>query len=114
LGRWTPRCSTTPSPARDSVIQLIAGVRRVGRELPGVGAVIAAECLAHDYTDPGKPAIAWDGLALGDALVGALVTDAGRLLTRLEVGADEAKAAEALAWLALVAGQCTDEVGASR
>jgi hypothetical protein len=62
-----------------------------------LSAVIAAECLAHDYTDPGRPAIAWDGLALGDALVGALVTDAGRLLTRLEVGADEAKAAEALA-----------------
>jgi hypothetical protein len=76
-----------------------------------LSAVIAAECLAHDYTDPGRPAIAWDGLALGDALVGALVTDAGRLLTRLEVGADEAKAAEALAWLALVAGEARTRSG---
>lgn len=59
---------------------------------------------------PGKPAIAWDDLAARDALV----TDARRLLTRLEVGADDPKAAEALALLALVAGQCTDEIGASR
>jgi hypothetical protein len=47
----------------------------------------------HDYTDPGKPAIARDDLAARDALV----TDARRLLTRLEVGADDPKAAEALA-----------------
>ena len=39
----------------------------------------------HDYTDPGKPAIARDDLAARDALV----TDARRLLTRLEVGADD-------------------------
>jgi IS5 family transposase len=90
---------------RDTVTQLIAAVRRVGREVPGAGVVIATECLAHDYTDPGKPAIAWDDLAARDVLVDALVTDARRLLTRLEVVADDPKAAEALALLALVAGQ---------
>jgi hypothetical protein len=61
--------------------------------------------LGARYTDPGKPAIAWDDLAAGDALLDALVTDTRRLLTRLEVAADDPKAAETLALLALVAGQ---------
>ena len=45
---------------QDTVIQLIAAIRRVGREVPGAAEAIAAVCSAHDYADPGKPAIAWD------------------------------------------------------
>src|SRR3954464_11304721 len=43
---------------QDTVTQLIAAIRRVGREVPGAVEVIAAQCTGHDYADPGKPAIA--------------------------------------------------------
>ena len=62
---------------QDTVTQLIAAIRRVCREVPGAAAVIAQRCHAHDYGDPGKPAIAWDDKAARDALVSALVNDAG-------------------------------------
>jgi hypothetical protein len=58
---------------QDTVTQLIAAVRRVIREVPGTAAVAASACQAHDYTDPGKPMIAWDDQAARDALVSALV-----------------------------------------
>src|SRR6266536_5601997 len=45
---------------QDTVTQLIAAIRRVRREVPGVVEVINAACSAHDYDDPGKPAIAWN------------------------------------------------------
>src|SRR3954466_10956023 len=45
---------------QDTVIQLIAAIRRVRREVPGAGEVVAAHCGAHDYDDPGKPQIAWN------------------------------------------------------
>jgi hypothetical protein len=38
---------------------LIAAIRRVRRQVPGAAEVIAAECGAHDYDDPGKPDIAY-------------------------------------------------------
>jgi hypothetical protein len=44
--------------AQDTVTQLIAAVRRVGREVPGAAEVIAGVTSAHDYDDPGKPRIA--------------------------------------------------------
>jgi transposase len=44
---------------QDTVTQLIAAIRRVRREVPGAAGVIAERCRAHDYDDPGKPAIAW-------------------------------------------------------
>jgi transposase len=92
---------------QDTITQLIAAVRRVGREVPGAAELITTECSAHDYTDPGKPAIAWDDQAARDALVDALVTDARGLLAGLRAGesSQDGKAAEALALLALVAGQ---------
>ncbi|HEX8762017.1 MAG TPA: hypothetical protein VF734_19040 [Pseudonocardiaceae bacterium] len=34
------------------------------------------QCHAHDYNDPGKPAIAWDDKQAREALVSALVSDA--------------------------------------
>ena len=65
---------------QDTVTQLIAAIRRVRREVPGAAEVIAEHCSAHDYDDPGKPAIAWDDSQARDRLVDALVSDAHRLL----------------------------------
>jgi Transposase domain (DUF772)/Transposase DDE domain len=90
---------------QDTVTQLIAAVRRVGREVPGASAVIAEHCSAHDYSDPGKPAIAWDDQAARDALVSALVTDATAVLGALADADLDDKAAQAVALLALIAGQ---------
>jgi hypothetical protein len=53
---------------QDTVTQLIAAIRRVGREVPGAIEVIATHCRAHDYADPGKPQIAWDDEAARAAL----------------------------------------------
>jgi transposase len=63
---------------QDTVIQLIGAIRRVRREVPGAGEVIAEHCRAHDYDDPGKPAIAWDDAEARAQLVDALVSDAHR------------------------------------
>jgi Transposase DDE domain/Transposase domain (DUF772) len=90
---------------QDTVSQLIAGVRRVAREVPGAAAVIAAHCTGHDYTLPGKPGIAWDDAEARAQLVDALVSDAHQLLGHLPEQELGAKAAEAVALLALVAGQ---------
>ena len=98
---------------QDTVTQLIAAVRRVRRDVPGAAELIARECRAHDWDDPGKPAIAWDDRAARDALVSALVNDATLIVDTLgrrhDAGQDDetcdAKAAQALALLALVAGQ---------
>jgi len=89
---------------QDTVTQLIAAIRRVGRVVPGAGAVIAAVTSAHDYRDPGKPAIAWDDKAARDDLVDALVGDALAVLDG--VGEQPAgPAADAVGLLALVVGQ---------
>lgn len=90
---------------QDTVTQLIAAIRRVRREAPGAAAVIAEHCNAHDYDDPGKPAIAWNDKAARDQLVDALVGDAHRLLGHLPDQELGPAAAEAVALLALVAGQ---------
>jgi hypothetical protein len=98
---------------QDTVTQLIAAIRRVGREVPGAGAVIAAHCTGHDYVEPGKPAIAWDDQGAREALIDALVADAHRLLGYLPEAEHGPKAAEALALLALVAGQDVEPVEGS-
>ena len=99
---------------QDTVTQLIASIRRVGREVPGAQDLIASHCTrlaaltGQDYTGTGKPRIAWDDPAARDELVTALVNDALALLAVLDVEAIEAgggKPAEAVALLALVAGQ---------
>ena len=90
---------------QDTVTQLIAAIRRVGREVPGAAAIIAEQCRGHDYADPGKPAIAWDDKDARDALVSALVTDAAVVLGAFAAADLEDVAARALALLALVAGQ---------
>lgn len=99
---------------QDTVTQLIAQVRRVGREVPGAKDLIATECTrlaaltGRDYTSAGKPPIAWDDPAARDELVTALVDDSLALLAALDLEAITAgggKPAEAVALLALVAGQ---------
>jgi hypothetical protein len=99
---------------QDTVTQLIAQIRRVGREVPGAKELIATECTrlaaltGQGYGAAGKPLIAWDDPAARDELVTALVNDALALLAALDVEATVkagGKPAEAVALLALVAGQ---------
>jgi hypothetical protein len=98
---------------QDTVIQLIAAIRRVRREVPGAAEVVAAHCTAHDYDDPGKPAIAWNDAQARAALVDALVGDAHRLLGHLPEQELGPGPAEAVALLALVAGQDVEPVADS-
>jgi IS5 family transposase len=98
---------------QDTVTQLIGAIRRVAREVPAAGEVIAARCRAHDYDDPGKPAISWDDAAAREALVDALVGDAHRLLGHLPEQDLGPRAAEAVALLALIAGQDVEPVEGS-
>jgi hypothetical protein len=90
---------------QDTITQLISAIRRVGREVPGAGAVIAAVCTGHDYTGPGKPRIDWADPGAKDALVSALVCDANAVVAAFADAELEEQAASALALLALVAGQ---------
>ena len=99
---------------QDTVTQLVAQIRRVGREVSGAKDLIAIVCTrlvaltGQDYTTPGKPPIAWDDQGARDELVTALVGDALALLAALDVDAITkagGKPAEAIALLALVAGQ---------
>ncbi|MBC2875200.1 MULTISPECIES: IS1182 family transposase [Streptomyces] len=88
-----------------TVTQLIAAIRAVVREVPGAVDVAAACCTAHDYSDPGKPRIAWNDEQARAGLVDALVTDALQLLGRLPEQQLGEKAANTVGILALVAGQ---------
>jgi IS5 family transposase len=99
---------------QDTVTQLIAQVRRVSRVVPGAGEVAARVCTrltvltGQGYEQVGKPAIAWDDTDAREALVSALVGDALDLLAGLDIEAIAAaggSAADAVALLALVAGQ---------
>jgi hypothetical protein len=93
---------------QDTITQLIAAIRRVGRVVPGVAEVIAAVCTGHDYSRPGKPRIDWDEPGAKDTLVSALVNDANALLAafaEVDPGEWDEAAQGTLALLALVAGQ---------
>ena len=90
---------------QDTVTQLVAAIRRVRRLVPAAREV---ELAAHDYDRPGKPQCAWDDLEAKQALVSGLVNDALRVLATVADPEDpglEAEQAEAVALLALVAGQ---------
>ncbi|MCZ2405090.1 IS1182 family transposase [Paenarthrobacter sp. Z7-10] len=89
---------------QDTVTQLIAQIRRVGREIPGADVVVAG-LSGHDYAKPGKPDIAWDDKGARDELVSALVTDALTLLGSIDAQSLDDAQQETLALLALVAGQ---------
>jgi hypothetical protein len=99
---------------QDTVTQLIASIRRVSRDVAGAKDLITTECTrlvaltGQDYTATGKPRIAWDDQAARDELVTALVDDALALLGALDVEqitTSGGKPADAVALLALVAGQ---------
>jgi len=98
---------------QDTVTQLIAAIRRVRREVPAAVAVTETQCSAHDYNDAGKPAIAWNDQAAREQLVDALVGDAHRLLGHLPEQELGRRAAEAVALLALIAGQDVEPVEGS-
>jgi IS5 family transposase len=87
---------------QDTVTQLIAAIRRVRRLVPEAAAV---ELTGHDYSQPGKPRIAWDDAEARDQLVNALVRDALAVLTAVDGLEVAGEAAEAIGLLALVAGQ---------
>jgi hypothetical protein len=89
---------------QDTITQLIAAVRRVRREVAQAADLVAA-CQAHDWDDAGKPSIAWDDKAARDALVSALVADANTIVDGLHGVELDERAAQAVALLALVAGQ---------
>ena len=90
---------------QDTITQLVAAVRRVGRVVPGAAELVMAVCTGHDYTQPGKPRIDWDDPAAKDALVSALVNDANALVAALQGRDLGEEAASAVGLLALVAGQ---------
>jgi Transposase DDE domain/Transposase domain (DUF772) len=87
---------------QDSVTQLVAAIRRVRRLVPGARQVKVG---AHDYDRPGKPDCAWDDPQATQALVSGLVNDALALLAAVAEVDLDAEQAEAVALLALVAGQ---------
>lgn len=99
---------------QDTVTQLIAQIRGVGKVVPGAADLITERCgrltalTGTGYDAPGKPAIAWDDEQARDDLVSALVGDATALLNGLDLAAIEkagGPAADAVALLGLVAGQ---------
>src|SRR5215207_2437278 len=87
---------------QDTVTQLVAAIRRVRRLVPAARQV---ELAAHDYDRPGKPECAWDDLEAKQALVSGLVSDALAVLGAVADVELAAEQAEAVALLALVAGQ---------
>jgi len=98
---------------QDTITQLVAAIRRVGREVPGAAAQIAQVCSGHDYRKPGKPQIDWDDPEAKDAVVSALVNDAQALLAALDGAELEEQAQAAVALLALVAGQDVEPAAGS-
>jgi IS5 family transposase len=87
---------------QDTVTQLISAIRRVRRLVPSAAGL---ELGGHDYSDPGKPRIAWDDDEARQALITALVADAVAVLDTV-VGLDlSGDALDAVGLLALVAGQ---------
>jgi len=90
---------------QDTITQLIAAVRRFGRDVPGGQDLVGIHARGYDYTRTGKPDIAWDDQDAKDGLISALVTDALTLLAAVDPKTLESKAADAYALLALVAGQ---------
>jgi IS5 family transposase len=90
---------------QDTITQLIAAVRRFGRDVPGGQDLVGIHARGYDYTRTGKPDIAWDDQDAKDGLISALVTDALTVLAAVDPETLESKAADAYALLALVAGQ---------
>lgn len=99
---------------QDTITQLIVSIRRVARQVEGADALVTEHCTrlaevtGQGYSVTGKPRIAWDDETAREELVTALVNDALALLGAVDLEAIEAaggRPAEAVALLALVAGQ---------
>lgn len=90
---------------QDTITQLVSQIRRVARVVPGAAEQVAAVCTGYDYGRPGKPDIDWDDPAARNALVSALVNDANTLVAVLAEAQLDEQAQQAVALLALVAGQ---------
>jgi len=90
---------------QDTITQLIAAIRRVARVVPGADELVSAVCTGHDYSKAGKPSIDWEDPGAKDALVSALVNDATALVEALAGNGLSGEQSEAVALLALVAGQ---------
>ncbi|AOT03807.1 IS1182 family transposase [Arthrobacter sp. U41] len=90
---------------QDTITQLIAVIRRFGRDVPDGTSLLAVHAPGYDYSRVGKPDIAWDDREAKNALISALVTDALALLDAVDPEELEGPAAETYALLALVAGQ---------
>jgi IS5 family transposase len=87
---------------QDTITQLVAAIRRVRRLVPAARDV---QMTAHDYARPGKPECAWDDPQATQALVSGLVNDALAVLAAVADLELDGEQAEAVALLALVAGQ---------
>jgi IS5 family transposase len=87
---------------QDTVTQLVAAIRRVRRGVPCARQV---ELAAHDYDRTGKPVCDWDDPDAKQALVTGLVGDALAVLAAVDGVELDAEQEEAVALLALVAGQ---------
>src|SRR5829696_295942 len=89
LTYWRRRLAASARPNR--IFEVVCAVvnatgaltGKTRRAVPGAAEVIAAHCRAHDYDDPGKPAIAWNDPDARARLVDGLVGDAHRLLGHL-------------------------------
>ena len=91
---------------QDSIMQLVAQIRRVRRLVPEV---TRAYLRGHDYDDGGsKPLCGWDDPADIERVVTALVNDALEVLLICEQLELDETQSEAVGLLALVAGQDTE------
>ena len=98
----TPPSCEDAAATQDTVTQLVAAVRGARRL---VWAAREVEVGAHDDERPGKPACAWDDPDARQALVSGLVGDALAVLAAVNDLGLGGGQAEAVALLALVAGQ---------
>ncbi len=109
---------------QDTVTQLIAAIRRVARDVEGAQVVVAgratrlAALTGSGYEQTGKPRIAWDDEQAQHDLVSALVNDALAVLDDLDLTAiakkpDNESEQQAVALLALVAGQDVEPAAGS-
>lgn len=103
---WTRPCSMTRSPARTRSPMLVTQIRRVRKLIPELEAVWVRE---HNL-EPGRPPCDWENPADRNRSVSELVDDANELVWAAEDLVENGtvlddKQADAVALLALVAGQ---------
>ncbi|MDQ3326888.1 MAG: IS1182 family transposase [Actinomycetota bacterium] len=98
---------------QDTVTQLISIIRKVAKEVPGAAAVVAERCSTHDYSQVGKPQIAWDDSEARAVLIDGLVRDALAVLEVLSDWELDEQAARTVALLALIAGQDVEPAAGS-